>query len=84
MNFLFSPLCPTSLLYVTMYFGVLHKHSADVMRFDIPRGSKLPHLEVAASISLQIQHAFREVLLQLIFLFVNFYSIHYGDTTVQS
>ena len=35
-------------LCVNTYFGVLHKHSADVMRSDAPWGSKPPQLQVGA------------------------------------
>ena len=58
-DFLFSSL--------HLYFRVLHKLHADVMRPDYPWGSKLPHLQVGASNSFQIQCVCRGVLSLLIF-----------------
>ena len=66
-DFLFSTLHSTPFLYVYLYFRVLHKLRADVMRPDYPWGSKLPHLQVGASNSFQIQFVFRGVLSLLIF-----------------
>ena len=54
-DFLFSALHSTPFLYVDLYFRVLHKLRADVMRPDYPWGSKLPHLQVGASNLFQIQ-----------------------------
>ena len=67
-DFLFSTLHSASLLYVYLYFRVLHKLRADVMRPDYPWGSKLPHLQVGASNSFQIQCVCRGVLSPLISL----------------
>ena len=58
-DFLFSSL--------HLYFRVLHKLHSDVMRPDYPWGSKLPHLQVGASNSFQIQCVCRGVLSLLIF-----------------
>ena len=66
-DFLFSTLHSTPFLYVDLYFRVLHKLLADVMRPDYPWGSKLPHLQVGASNSFQIQCVCRGVLSLLIF-----------------
>ena len=66
-DFLFSTLHSTPFLYVYLYFRVLHKLRADVTRPDYPWGSKLPHLQVGASNSFQIQFVFRGVLSLLIF-----------------
>ena len=66
-DFLFSILHSTPFLYVDLYFPVLHKLRADVMRPDYPWGSKLPHLQVGASNSFQIQCVCRGVLSLLIF-----------------
>ena len=66
-DFLFSTLHGTPFLYVDLYFHVLHKIRADVMRPDYPWGSKLPHLQVGASNSFQIQCVCRGVLSLLIF-----------------
>ena len=66
-DFLFSTLHGTPLQYVDLYFRVLHKLRADVMRPDYPLGSKLPHLQVGASNSFQIQCVCRGVLSLLIF-----------------
>ena len=52
---LFSTLHSTPFPYVDLYFCVLHKLHAYVMRPDYPWGSKLPHLQVGASNSFQIQ-----------------------------
>ena len=48
-DFLISTLNSTPFLYVDLYFRVLYKLRADVMRPDYPWGSKLPHLQVGAS-----------------------------------
>ena len=48
-DFVFSTLYKTPVLYVNLYLGSLHKLRADVMRPDYPWGSKLPHLQVGAS-----------------------------------
>ena len=64
---LFSTLHSTPFLYVDLHFHVLHKFRADVMRPDYPWGSKLPHLQVGASNSFQIQCVCRGVLSLLIF-----------------
>ena len=66
-DFLFSTLHSTPFLYVDLYFRVLHKLHADVMRPDYPWGSKLPHLQVGASNSFQIQCVCRGVLSLLIY-----------------
>ena len=66
-DFLFSTLHSTPFLYVDLYFRVLHKLRADVMRPDYPWGLKLPHLQVGASKSFQIQRVCRGVLSLLIF-----------------
>ena len=66
-DFLFSTLHSTPFLYVDLYFRVLHKLRADVMRPDYPWGSKLPHLQVGASNSFQNQCVCRGVLSLLIF-----------------
>ena len=66
-DFLFSTLHSTPFLYVDLYFRVLHKLRAYVMRPDYPWGSKLPHLQVGASNSFQIQCVCRAVLSLLIF-----------------
>ena len=66
-DFLFSTLHSTPFLYVDLYFRVLHKLHTDVMRPDYPWGSKLPHLQVGASNSFQIQCVCRGVLSLLIF-----------------
>ena len=65
-DFLFSTLHSTPFLYVDLYFRVLHKLRADAMRPDYPWGSKLPHLQVGASNSFQIQCVCRGVLSLLI------------------
>ena len=64
---LFSTLHSTPFPYVDLYFCVLHKLHAYVMRPDYPWGSKLPHLQVGASNSFQIQCVCRGVLSLLIF-----------------
>ena len=64
---LFSTLHSTPFPYVDLYFRVLHKLHAYVMRPDYPWGSKLPHLQVGASNSFQIQCVCRGVLSLLIF-----------------
>ena len=65
-DFLFSTLHSTPFLYVDLYFRVLHKLHANVMRPDYPWGSKLPHLQVGASNSFHIQCVCRWVLSLLI------------------
>ena len=65
-DFLFSTLHSTPFLYVDLYFRVLHKLHANVMRPDYPWGSKLPHLQVGASNSFHIQCVCRGVLSLLI------------------
>ena len=61
-DFLFSTLHSTPFLYVDLYFRVLHKLRANVMRPDYPWGLKLPHLQVGASNSFQIHCVCRGVL----------------------
>ena len=45
-DFLFSMLYTTPSLHVIIFFCVLHKSSADIMKSDIQWGSKPPHLQV--------------------------------------
>ena len=61
-DFLFSNIHDTPFLYVNLCFGVLHKLRADVTRPDYPWSSKLPHLQVGASNSFQIQSVRRGLL----------------------
>ena len=55
-NVLLSSRHSTPLHYRKKYFGALHQFFADATRSDTPWGSKLPHLQVGAFKSLQIQY----------------------------
>ena len=48
-SILFLPLHTAPFFYVKLYFGVLYKHGADVMRSNTLWGSKPPHLQIGAS-----------------------------------
>ena len=43
---LFSPRYKILFLYVLMYYGLLHKHGADVTMFDNSCDSEPPHFQV--------------------------------------
>ena len=85
-EFLFLKLRTSPFLYVKLYFGVLHKHSADVMSSDTHWFQNLHILiQMGAFESLKIRCVSRGVLSLLnLFCSLNCYSIRYEDTAVQS